>query len=514
MGMKFSSGNRDRFLTWMIWSWALVLMVCGALVPAGALRGEFKMPGEYRFRLNRMTDFPVDASGRELERRQWQEGRLRISPVVTIGESLAFYGQADFFSGYLTGDKANLHHDFALYPWDGEDDYRGSELRQLWMAWTTPVGVLRVGQMTSMWGLGLVANDGEGRFNEFGDALFGDLVQRALFATKPIKLFSDSPLGERLVFGVGYDIVWRDDNADYSKGDRAHQWIMSLYYYDDPGQLFTGVYMAMRTQEDDNRSTLDVTAYDYYLNWKSKPAGSGAVYSAAFEGAYLTGKTDRVITDAAPDEIDVLGYGAVLRGGVAYPDRGLRMSVELGYASGDANAYDDTNYAFKFDPDYEVGIVLFDEMMSSVSAVAPDPLADPSRVAVPQRGINQLPTNGAVTNVFYQSIIICQGPPATADRGLTVKGGALHATAVEDFMDPYLTFKAGGVPTNYRGRPNPSKELGWEFDGGVSYQFGSRVKLNLGAQYGYFMPGAAFQNQRGDNLDPVQKVQGRVSVSW
>jgi hypothetical protein len=492
----------------------MILMACGFLA-SGPAHGDmnFDIPGEYRFRVNWLSDFPVNDEGRELGRNYWHESRLRVSPELLIGDNLGFYSQADLFSGLVSGDKADLGTDFANLPWDGEDDYDDFYLRQLWFEWQSPVGVLRLGQMASHWGLGLVSNDGEDRFNEFGESYFGDLYWRALFATKPFSLFSKSAFADRLVMGVGYDIVWWDDNASYEDGDRGAQWIFSCFY-DDPDHVFLGVYVAMRDQEDDDEDDVEANAYDIYFNWKSRPKGSRPIVSVAFEGAMVEGWTDRVIHENAPEELDLEGIGAVFRAGLFYPDHGVRLGLEGGYASGDANSYDDTNYAFSFDPNYHVGIVLFNEVIASLSAVQPEPLGDPDRVKVPQKGIDQLPTDGSVTNALYQSVFASYIP--TDGKGLTLKGGVLHAEAAEDFMDPYLTFREGGVPTNFQGRECKSRELGWEIDTEVGYQYvvGSRLKLSAGVQYGYFLPGEAFEDEQGDRGDPIDKIQARVTIGW
>jgi hypothetical protein len=493
-----------------------VFLVPGAIV-SGAAKAEtgFDMPAEYRFHVNWLDDFPVDDTGRDLDRNYWHESRLRITPELMIGDNLAFHGQVDLFDGLVYGDEADLLYDWADYPWDGEDDYEDFALRQLWAEWTTPVGLIRVGQMSSQWGLGLVSNAGEDELTEFGESYGGDIYWRTLFATRPMAIFSDSDMAQRFVVGVGYDVVWHDDNADYEDGDEGSEWILSSFY-DDPENLFTGVYIAWRDQEDDDGDELTATLYDFYIKLKHRMNDSGPVASVAFEGVYITGVTDRVIIETSPKELDVEGVGGVLRTGLLYPDSGFRLGLEMGYASGDANSYDDTNYALKFDPNFKAGIILFQEVMASLSAVAPEALADPNRVNQPQKGIDQLPTDGAVTNVFYQNLIIAKEPPEGENKGWTVKGGVLHAAAVEDFMDPYQTYKAGGVPTNFHGVECVSKELGWEFDGELSYKYtiGDRVYLDAGAQYGYFLPGNAFEDRRGHNGDPIQKLQTRVSVGW
>ncbi|HUT54485.1 MAG TPA: hypothetical protein VM658_13935 [bacterium] len=482
----------------------------------GPARSEtsFDMPGELRYRINWLTDFGVNENGRELSRKYWEESRLRLSPSLKVGDNLAFYGQADFFSGRLNGDYARLRYDYANWPYDGRDDYKDAEVRQLWMNWQSPAGILRVGQMSSQWGLGLLSNDGENRLNEFGDSYMGDLYQRVLFATKPLAIFNQSDLADRLVLAVGYDVVWRDENAVYQDGDRGSQWVFSSFY-DDPDHLFTGVYVALRNQEDDDGDKVKATAYDLYFNWKSRAEDNGPQLSLGFEGIILKGWTDRVILETSPKQLDLDAIGGVVRTGLTFPDSGFRLGFEAGYASGDANSYDQTNYALSFDPDYNVGIVLFQEVMSTLTAYQPEPLADPMKVNVPQKGIDQLPGDGAVTNAVYQNLIIAYSPPDGPAKGLTLKEGILHAAAAEDFMDPYQTFKNGGVPTNYKGAP-AGKDLGWELDTAVSYQYeiGSRLKLTLGLEHGYFMPGDAFNNRHGDPGEPIQKLQGRATASW
>jgi hypothetical protein len=499
--------------------WALaagaVLMVLGLMLPYAARpQTSFDLPGELRYRMNWLTDFPVNAGGRDSGRTYWQESRLRLNPGLKVGDKLAFYGQADFFSGRLGGGYARLRYDYADWPYDGRDDYVSAEFRQLWMSWETPVGALRVGQMSSMWGLGLLSNDGENRMNEFGDSRFGDLYQRALFATKPLLFFNHSDFANRLYLAVGYDIVWRDENADYRDGDRGSEWIISSFY-EDPDHLFTGVYVALRNQTDDDGDMVKATAYDLNFNWKTRPQADRARFSLAFEGIILKGWTDRVILETSPKQLDLDAIGGVVRTGLEFPDSGLRLGFEAGYASGDANPYDKTNYALSFDPDYNVGIVLFREVESTLTAYQPEPLADPNKVHVPQKGIDQLPTNGSVTNAVYETLIIAYSPPDGRAKGLTFKEGILHAAAAEDFMDPYQTFAHGGAPTNYKGAP-ARKDLGWELDTALSYTYGigARLKLNVGMEHGYFMPGSAFNDRHGNPGDPIQKLQGRVTASW
>ena len=50
------------------------------------------------------------------------------------------------------------------------------------------VGSIRAGRMTSHWGMGLLANDGNGFDDRFGENYTGNTFDRVLFATRPIAL--------------------------------------------------------------------------------------------------------------------------------------------------------------------------------------------------------------------------------------------------------------------------------------------------------------------------------------
>ena len=206
--------------------WLLIIGVIlgGEVGWSGEIKYNFG--GEYRYRQNWVSDFPTDERGRELGQEFYQESRLRANFQIQANSQLQVNLQADFFTGLLEGDEADLRLGYARWPWDSlEEDYQEFVFRQFWAEWTSKVGIFRLGQMSSHWGLGILANNGEGEGNLFGDTYFGDLAHRIMFASKPLLAFSQNKFAQNWVIAVAYDQVYLDENADYRAGDRAYQWI-------------------------------------------------------------------------------------------------------------------------------------------------------------------------------------------------------------------------------------------------------------------------------------------------
>ena len=56
------------------------------------------------------------------------------------------------------------------------------------MEFKLPVGVMRVGRQESHWGMGLLANHGNGFDDLFGDNHWGATFDRIMFATQPLAI--------------------------------------------------------------------------------------------------------------------------------------------------------------------------------------------------------------------------------------------------------------------------------------------------------------------------------------
>ena len=168
-----------------------------------------------------------------------------------------------------------------------------------------PVGQLRVGRMGTQWGLGLLANDGNGLEGDFGDARFGTTNDRILFATRPLTIFNAIVNDDRsetpLIFVAAYDKIVEDpflDRSDFRFDDSmdarnelpfrrfvrhfddVQQVVFALIWNDKDlsfgeagDQLTVGIQGTERWQESSESSVL---IYDMYWRFKYSAFGKSA----------------------------------------------------------------------------------------------------------------------------------------------------------------------------------------------------------------------------------------------
>jgi hypothetical protein len=390
------------------------------------------------------------------------------------------------------------------------------DLRHLNLTLETDVGLLRAGQMGSHWGLGMVANGGE-RAPLWGVARHGALVERVVFATRPLARANLGTLGERVIVAAGGDLVYRDDNADLLAGDRAFQGIVSTLYREIEGEREIGVYLAYRHQTDRPdaaglSAVMQVLVTDVYGAW-SHTLGDDVVLRGAAEAALMTGRTDRVRPDAHPDGVRIRSLGWV--GHVTADLQGLGLSAGwwAGYASGDNDPDDHTMRRMRFASDFRPALVLFEHLLAESTAGAYARAADPGRVAVPPAGSQFLPTGGAVAGASFTGPQITWSPNGLT--GLSLALGVLYATATADVIDPYATFANGGVATNAWGQRPGGRNLGLEVDLGLRYHRALQHGMTVGAtvEAGRLWPGNAFETDTG-RLPPITAVYTGGTFAW
>jgi hypothetical protein len=471
--------------------------ICAAAEPPAPPDLTTLLRAEYRFLTLGLTNLPLDETGTRLGQKLWTEQRLRILGEIDLPKkSLHVELGLDAFDGLLAGDTSKVGDDRLLYPRDHLDSFRRYEPRRAFVAWRTPVGELRVGHQTSNWGLGILANSGE-RDLEFDDPRLGDLVERIAFATMPVK---------NLFTAVAFDLVYRDANASLVDGDVGMNAIASVFYRTP--ESFFGFYGVFRHQVDRDDERVNVGVVDLAGDIRRKAASFE--WDLGFEGFLQFGTTNRLRPDAQPQGIDVLQGGAVVRGTVANQTFGF--TLEVGVASGDNDRSDGTARAATFHPDYRVGMVLFPEVLAALTARASDRVSDPSRVGTPAAGTENLPTNGGVQNAIYLWPRIFYRPIPR----LTLRVGLLYARALADVVDPFTSFRAGGVNRNFFDAPAAGHELGFEVQAGIRYTqpIVGKLAVHLGLEWGHLFPGDAFNDALGGRMVDVDRVIGRVILEW
>ena len=361
--------------------------------------------------------------------------RLRLRPVLNFEDRAIFTFEVNALDDVVWGDNASLSSTslFAGSPsntgMDGIE--QGSmTLDRAWMEFSIPVGKFRVGRQPSHWGMGLLANHGNGFDDTFGENHGGSTYDRVMFLTQPLAVLNAiTGLGSAtapLFFAVGMDRLVEDpliqyygfdcsgvgsgvlsgdslydpacdkdgdgvtdSNHDYTDdtrldSDRSQQWwvdseddvmemVYALIYRGDNvalfgtiGELTAGTYVVRRKQAETNS---DVTILDAYI--KAQFHG----IAAEFEGLTITGPTNAIALPGAFDpygelenplhkEANISAYV----GRLGYIRPGWTAMFETGYASGDENVSDTDFTGRPIHPDFNVGLLLYEEILARVTA--------------------------------------------------------------------------------------------------------------------------------------------------
>lgn len=302
----------------------------------------------------------------------------------------------------------------------GKNSWRSAfSVKQLFGHFVSPVGLFRFGRMASQWGLGILANGGQK-----DDDDFGDFVDRLLYLV-PIKdwfkiviardfvyegITSDSPYEP---LGQPHDLDDADDVNEYvfsifqkplSKEEKETEGI-KLFKLHKP--VFNwGFYGVYRSQDLDLTSDTFKTYYkegieydqiefvprnawafipDLWFKFLYSPK-PGHLFRLEFEGVMIYGKIGNArMNKGGEPERKIFQLGGALE--LEYKMNQFSFGLKSGMASGDnakyfgvldyANlSYKDENgntvpnktiTNFKFDRDYHVDLILFREVIGTVT---------------------------------------------------------------------------------------------------------------------------------------------------
>jgi len=392
-------------------------------IPKDTLR--FDVEGFYRTRGYMFSGLSPDVEGTG----RYLDHRLRIRPVFNYRNLALLKLDIDGLENVVWGDNASLASTALFAGGPSSTGFDGHsratfELERVWMEMTLPVGQLRVGRMPSDWGLGLLANGGDGFDDWFGENRDGSTVDRILFATRPIAIAQtiagkeDSGIPLFLAFGVdrlveepliaysGYRCVsgisFQDDDYDVrcdanqdgvtdldhgytddsrTEDQRGPTWWADnaddvselvfvliyrgedVHYLGTDGDLTAGTYVVYRTQDETDSKVLVLDGYLHAL-WRGLLVEGevlhigGHTRAIALPGAI--GSSDDPLFKTA----DIWGYVAR----VGYQQPGWKAILEHGYASGDHNVADADFTGRPLHKDYNVGLLLYEQVLARVTA--------------------------------------------------------------------------------------------------------------------------------------------------
>lgn len=490
----------------------------------------FTVRGEYQLRYRALSDLRLEPPQgeplrNELGQNQYVYHWLRLTPRLQVRKTLAVVGQIDLARGLVVGDKTTLV-DKTRDPLN-EDRWYEVHPRYLYVEWTSPIGLFRLGQQGSYWGMGILANDGDHR-SLFGDYQRGALTERLLFATQP--LGKGSPLS----IAIAGDFVFEDNQADLlDDHDRALQAVLAVLWKTKRAEL--GVYGVLRSQSRGSQDPTQMTPFteglqagviDVSAKVNGQAPGSQAYVYAEAEAAAIFGSTTFVRSaydataapspDHAPEVIRAFGAAAtvgVTRASGRGRDRFGRFAaeVEWGYASGDADPFDGASSRFTFDRNHNVGLILFNQALAWKTARAATLAQDPRLVRRPAPGLSLLPTKGGVAGATYLNPRAVVRPK----KWLDLKAGVVLAQTTSDFVDPYHAGVLGSY-ASYDGGDERSHDLGLEVDLGLDARVdvSHLVNLDFGAEGGALFSGRAFDDAAGEGLGTVYMGSIKIGVNF
>ena len=413
----------------------ITLLTLGLLSTSQAAEDnwDFSLEGYYRFRGYSFHNLYNEQE----EPGRYMTQRLRLQPQLNFENRAKFFMMADVIDDAVWGDNQSLAStalfadDPTLTHMDGVGR-SGFHIKRAWFETNLAIGTLRAGRQESHWGMGLLANHGNGFDDAFGENHVGATFDRILFATKPLAvtkaLFgfgSDIPLYmgyafDRLVedpliqyYGYECEKGITPDDEDYNADcynpdyDIAGNGVTNLEHgYTDEtrtdGSRRDGTNAWLMDNADDVTEHVGLIIYrgqnvpmfgsvgDFTLGAYGIYRGQGETGSDAYiwdvytnflyrrmyfesEIVNIRGQTSAIALPGATNEgADSPLYKDVDIWGyssrVGYKTSDLTVYLEKGFAGGDDSVSDANFTGRPLAQDYNVGLLIYDQVLAAATA--------------------------------------------------------------------------------------------------------------------------------------------------
>lgn len=331
----------------------------------------------------------------------WFVSRARFEPSFKM-RGITVKATIDVLDNVVWGDNENLANTplFAGDPSTTQvngDVADSIQVKRLWAEWSTAFGVIRIGRQPSNWGLGILATDGDGFRNDFGDAYRGAVFDRILFATRPVTLVKGiaaiaggKPMPKAaddpgIIFAIAFDklvessaITFRQAISDDDRlsDENAGNTRQSPFWLSDQGDdVLEMVYVLVFKREDwkVGNELMDLTVGGYLINrwqhgsesnvWIPDVHVKWKMRGAFFEGElyHITGSTQAIAPEFdKTTEASITGF--VARAG--YQNPSFRGLFEVGHASGDDVLLDEVFTGRALHEDHNVGLILYEQVLA------------------------------------------------------------------------------------------------------------------------------------------------------
>ena len=443
---------------------------------------------------NQLSSFTLDDLGTTTQQNQWLYSRSIVGYSGASGR-LQYRLQVEGVNFQVAGDNSDLGLSVS------SDIFRNSKQSRkgVWIlprdfSVATQLGDwgIQAGIQSFDWGLGILSNSGmqETRFgvNQQGNIYARLAVSQAL---NDVRLF------------IAADAIVRDENAMWSSGDRAYQSIIGTQYIKDSFQL--GLLSGVRYQQDREEyanpygeTDSFVVPLDIFSTYQITES-----WSLASELVGVVGSSNRLVNESTKGNYaNVRYFGGVVRAQNEQESfvGDVQTLLELGSTSGDANSGNDVVGNFSFHSDYNVGLILYDEVLPRLQARSVERLADPDLSGTPAPSLRYAVSQGGVNNSTY--LQLCS---SLHHKDWLVRLAWLEAISSVPIADAYQTALAGGYSTNSMGE-DTTHRLGSEVD--IRLQYTWNDTIFIGTDAGYFMPGSALPT-----VEPTTKVMGYLRVA-
>jgi hypothetical protein len=472
-----------------------------------------KFEGSYQLHYTYMPTYAMDEKGQTDGLKHYLDHRFNLRPVLLLSKNLDLLIDVDLIAGQLTGSTTDAGSGIILNARSSNDWTGRAMLRELKLTWKSIAGELAAGQILPVWGLGLVFNGGRPTDRDWNDNWGGDFIERVSFDAVPLAhAYPKSAAAQAFHIMVAGDVVFSDEYADLMDEDHAYGFSGAVYMDFNPKEsfyrTFSGVYVNYRWQKYAEGDKLEMTTVDLFTEHEFR-LKSGDSFKLSLESAVQAGSSDRMKSDRAPAGFDILGWGLAARAQYNYR-KSIEASLEFGAASGDSDPGDSKAFGFTFDPSYQVGMILFQDVLGRSSAWSASRAASGSLGYEPQDGYELSVTNGAVTNAMYVHPQFRFVPA----KGLDLRIGFLWARSFSPVASYYNSMVNGGYPLSFRDGP-ASRDLGMELDVGVYYRtppIWRTLAVKLGVAGGWCRPGDAFADSSGNGPGNLFKVRVGVDI--